>query len=259
MKKIILSLTLLLSVLAISAQDKWVYSLHIVRVEGNLENFEKVQALYMKKVAKIAADKGDIIFWGLLKTYRLDNIDNEGSNNYAFFQSNPNIYSLLSAKNAWWTNATSVLTTEEQAIVTALQSTFTWTADSRHVFAVEGDVQKGVGHFVQFNFASPDDLGGFIAENNALWKPYFEQHMEKMGMTSWGVSRRIAPLGQRSNGNNWSTFATWDMFNSIEELMQYRISATIPAEMLKKSKMGTYNPAGFSNQPIFEILTTTAN
>ena len=43
-----------------------VYSMHFVRIEGNTENLEKIQSLYMQKVATQAAEKGDISFWAFL-------------------------------------------------------------------------------------------------------------------------------------------------------------------------------------------------
>ena len=43
-----------------------VYSMHFVRIEGNTENFEKIQSLYIQKIAKQAAEKGDISFWAFL-------------------------------------------------------------------------------------------------------------------------------------------------------------------------------------------------
>ena len=41
-------------------------------------------------------------------------------------------------------------------------------------------------------------------------------------MVNWGVGRHIAPLSQR-----WSTVVTWDMFESLEDLMKYRIGADL--------------------------------
>ena len=51
--------------------------MHFVRIEGDTEKFEKIQALYMKKVAKQAAEKGDISFWAFLKHVPMDNINDE--------------------------------------------------------------------------------------------------------------------------------------------------------------------------------------
>ena len=60
MKKL-LSLIVLFSTFA-SAQVYQTFSMHFVRVEGDLEAFEKVQSIYMHKVAQDAVEKGDILF-----------------------------------------------------------------------------------------------------------------------------------------------------------------------------------------------------
>ena len=70
----------------------------------------------------------------------------------------------------------------------------------------------------------------FISENQTLWKNYFSSNMKKMNMVNWGVGRHIAPLSQR-----WSTVVTWDMFESLEDLMKYRIGVGPPTP--SKSKM----------------------
>ena len=227
--------------------------MHFVRIEGDTENFEKVQALYMKKVAKQAAEKGDISFWAFLKHVPMDNINDEKRYNYLFVQSNVNIEAMLSDKNSWWNQADAVLSSEEQSIVSALSSTHTWSADSRHIYRDEGSIAKGIGSFIQFNFARPINIEGFIQENLTLWKPYFEKNMESMGMVNWGVGRKLAPLG-----TNWAKVSTWDMFNSLEELMNYRIGYELPADLSKKSKMKEYNPEGFTNMPIFRMIANTA-
>ena len=233
--------------ISLNAQVYQTFSMHAVRVEGDLEAFEKVQSLYMAKVAQNAVDKGDIAFWAFLKRYTPDNIDDEERFNYLFVQSNTNISALLSDKNSWWNNANSVLTQQEQNMVEALSGNFTWTKDTRHVFIDEVSIAKGLGNVIQFNFARPKNLNGFISENKTLWKKHFNSNMSKMGMVNWGVGRKIAPLNQ-----NTSTVVTWDMFNSLEELMQYRVgNQNVVNPALSKSKMGEYSPDGFSNSPIF--------
>ena len=99
MKKL-LPLILLLSTFA-SAQVYQTFSMHFVRVEGDLEAFEKVQSLYMQKVAQKAVEKGDIVFWAFLRRVRMDNIDDEEIMNYLFVQSNKDITAMLSDKNRW--------------------------------------------------------------------------------------------------------------------------------------------------------------
>jgi len=253
MRQLFISMVLVLSTYMIQAQEYGVYSMHFVRIEGNTDDFEKVQSMYMQKVAKQAAEKGDITFWAFLKRVVMDNIDDEERYNYVFVQSNASIEAMLSEKNNWWNHAGEVLSTEEQALVNALSATHTWTADSRHIYLDEGSIAKGLGGFIQFNFARPENVDGFIQENLTLWKPYFEKNMERMGMVNWGVGRKIAPLGA-----NWAKVSTWDMFNTLEELMKYRIGYEMPADLLKKSKMTDYNPDGFMMMPIFQMMANSS-
>ena len=98
MKKL-LSLIVLISTFA-SAQVYQTFSMHFVRVEGDLEAFEKVQSIYMHKVAQDAVEKGDISFWAFLKRIGMDNIDDEKKKNYLFVQSNRDITAMLSDKNS---------------------------------------------------------------------------------------------------------------------------------------------------------------
>ena len=100
MRNLFTSIILFLSNYIIQAQVYGVYSMHFVRIEGNTENFEKIQSLYMQKVAKQAAEKGDISFWAFLKHVPMDNIDDEERYNYVFVQSNVNIEPMLSEKIA---------------------------------------------------------------------------------------------------------------------------------------------------------------
>ncbi|MBT5507209.1 MAG: hypothetical protein HOK17_08745 [Flammeovirgaceae bacterium] len=253
MRQLFISMVLALSTYMIQAQEYGVYSMHFVRIEGNTADFEKVQSMYMQKVAKEATEKGDISFWAFLKRVTMDNIDDEERYNYVFVQSNTSIEAMLSEKNNWWNDAPEVLSAEEQALVSALNATHTWTADSRHIYLDEGSIAKGLGGFIQFNFARPANVDGFIQENLTLWKPYFEKTMDSMGMVNWGVGRKLAPLGA-----NWAKVSTWDMFNTLDELMKYRIGYKLPADLLKKSKMGDHNPDGFMMMPIFQMIANSA-
>ena len=116
------------------------------------------------------------------------------------------------------------------------------------MFVDEISIAKGLGSFIQFNFARPKNLNGFISENKSLWKNFFSTNMDKMNMVNWGVGRKIAPLS-----SEWSTVVTWDMFKSMEDLMKYRVGEG-PNPPSSKSKMRSYNPDGFRNQVIFQAL-----
>ena len=147
----------------LSAQAYQTYSMHFVRIEGDLKAFETVQQMYMQKVAQNAVDNGDIVFWAFLRRVTMDNIDDEERKNYLFVQSNTDVATILSDKNEWWNNANSILSKEEQAIVDALSSKFTLVSDLRHIFQDEVSVIKGLGTHVKFNFASPKNLAVFTA------------------------------------------------------------------------------------------------
>ena len=73
-----------------------------------------------------------------------------------------------------------------------------------------------------------------------------------MDMVNWGVGIKLALLG-----TNWAKVSTQGMFNSLEELSNYRIGAELLADLSKKSKMKEYNPKGFNNMPIFQIIANT--
>ena len=111
-----------------------------------------------------------------------------------------------------------------------------------------------MGKYIQFNFATPKNLAVFISENKTLWKNHFSKHMAKMGMVNWGVGRKIAPIG-----TNTSSVSTWDMFDSLEDLMKYRVGYELPSDVAKKSKMGSYNPDGWKYSPIFNVITFAAS
>ena len=78
----------------------------------------------MKKVAKQATEKGDISIWPFLAHVPMYNINDE-KNNYLFVQSNLNIEAMLGDKNSWWNQVDTVLSSEEQSLVSALSSTHT--------------------------------------------------------------------------------------------------------------------------------------
>ena len=55
----------------------------------------------MKKVAKQAAEKGNISFWAFLKHVPMNNINDGERYNYLFVHSTVNIEVRLSDKNSW--------------------------------------------------------------------------------------------------------------------------------------------------------------
>lgn len=249
-----LALTLLFSVSY--AQENFIFSIHAVQIEGDLEAFEKVESLYMQKVAQAAVDNGDIMGWSFNKTIHLDNINDEENYNYTFIQMSPNIEMLLSEKSNWWMNTAAILSADEQKEVAELSKKFTWKKDVRVLYHTETsfwDEYDGAVAF-QFNFASPKNLDGFIAENKSLWGPYFQENKAKLKMIGWGVATKIHP-----QGHDWSSVVTWDIFKNLADLYQYRIGVEGLTYPLEASKMAIYNPDGFEDRPIHIGLASTKN
>jgi hypothetical protein len=250
MKKILSLLAIVLISINV-AQAQRVYSIHSVRVEGNLQNFEKAQMM-QSKVVQASVNSGDVSGWILLKVVQMDGVDDENGFNYVFAQSADNIDKLLDTKFAWWNNNAKVLSKSEQDDLALLNTSFKWTKDERNVFVTEDDL-PGAGEYVQFNFGRPANATGFISENKALWKPFFKDNMAKLNMGGWGIARRLT--SGTSLGN--TTIMTWDVFKSMNDLMKYRIGFPLPKEMLDKSKMAQYDPNGFTHQQTLKVLSYT--
>lgn len=251
MKKIFLIVAVVLySVTNLSAQK--IFSLHAVRIEGNIAAFEKSQALDAK-VAQDAVNKGDIGFWAVLKVEKFDAIDDEKGYNYVFVQWSNSIDDFLSSKSAWWNNKSKVLSATEQEELKTLSATFTFAKDTRNVFVSEETVSGSGGDYIQFNFGRPLNVAGFIAENKTLWKSFYEKNMTKLNMGGWGVARRLTT----GNDNDSPTVMSWDLFKTLNDLMKYRIGFPVPKEMTDKSKMSQYIPNGFTSQPVFSFIKHT--
>jgi len=250
MKKIISLLAIVLISIHV-AQAQRVYSVHSIRVEGNLQNFEKAQMI-QSKVAQASVNSGDMSGWILLQVVQMDGVDDENGFNYVFAQSANNIDQFLDPKFAWWNNNAKVLSKSEQDDLALLTTSFKWTKDERNVFVTEDDL-PGSGEYVQFNFGRPANMTGFVAENKALWKPFFKDNMAKFNMGGWGIARRLT--SGTSLGN--TSIMTWDVFKSMNDLMKYRIGFALPKELLDKSKMAQYDPNGFTQQQTLKVLAYT--
>lgn len=256
MKKIILIIAVFCTLQVTYAQR--VFSLHGVRIEGNTEAFEKVEAEINAKVAQDAVNKGEILYWGLFKVNKFNSGYDSGEYNYVWVQWSNNIDDLLSKKTAWWNNSDKVLTPAEIEQRKKLGATYKGVKDERNIFVVEDEAYDNNGYpaYYQINFGRPTSVSGFIQENKALWKPFFEKNMSKMNMKVWGVARRLTfPTLETSQ----STVVSWDAFGSLEDLMKYRIGIDVPGydEVIQKSKMNTIMPNGFSYAPIFKVIKAT--
>lgn len=257
MKKIFFLITFLCVGVSLQAQENFLFTIHAVQIEGDLEAFEKVESMYMQRVAQAAVDKGDIMGWSLNKTMHLDNINDEDNYNYVFVQSAKDVNGIVSPKAAWWSNAGNILSAKEQKEVAELQKLFSWKKDVKVLYQVESALwdSKYDGNVVfQFNFGKPKNTNGFIEENKSLWRPFFEANQSKLNMVGWGVARKVHPIGEE-----WSDVVTWDAFKNLGDLYQYRIGVENVNPPTDKSNMQEYNPDGFTNAPIYTGVATTKN
>lgn len=241
--------------LPLFAQENMIFTIHAVHVDGDLNAFEEVEGVYMKKVAQSSVDNGDITGWSFAKTLLPDNMNDEGNFNYIFVQSSASLNDFLDPKINWWENADKVLSEEEQKKVDELRQKFSWKKDVRVIYHVETALwnENYDGPlFFQFNFATPKNRNGFIEENKTLWNNFFEKNMEKLNMVSWGVASKVHPLGK-----DWSSVVTWDGFRSLKDLYQYRIGVEGIQPPQETSKMTEYNPDGFTEMPIYQEIAAT--
>lgn len=254
MKKLFYLLMIACTCLVGTAQDNFLFSIHAVQVEGDLEAFEKVESMYMQRVAQAAVDKGDIMGWSFNKSVHLDNINDEGKFNYIFLQFAPDIESMIGEQANWWNHAGKVLSKKEQEEVAELQKKFTWKKDVRVMYKVEDRLSEDYEGLVafQFNFAKPKNTAGFVEENKTLWKSFFQQNMKKMNLIGWGVATKIHP-----SGADWSDVMTWDVFKNLTDLYKSRIGIDGLTYPQGESKMNEYNPDGFSERPIYVGVATT--
>ena len=257
MKKFLFLVTVFCLGFSAQGQENFLFTIHAVHIEGDLDAFEKVESMYMQRVAQAAVDKGDIMGWSLNKSIFLDNINDEENFNYVFVQSAKNIKDIVSSKAAWWSSAGDILSAKEQEEVAELQKKFSWKKDVKVLYHVESalwDSNYDGTVVFQFNFAKPKNSNGFIEENKTLWRPFFEANNPKLNMVGWGVASKVHPLGEE-----WSDVVTWDAFKNLEDLYQYRIGVEGINPPSDKSNMQTYNPDGFSNSPIYMGIATTKN
>lgn len=257
MKKVFLFFTILSFSFSLQAQENFLFTIHAVQIEGDLEAFEKAESLYMQRVAQAAVDKGDIMGWSFNKSMDLDNINDEEKYNYVFIQSAKDVKGILSPKAAWWSNAGNVLSAKEQKEVAELQKAFTWKKDVKVLYHAESAIWDSnyEGNIAfQFNFAKPKNTKGFIDENKTVWRSFFEANKSKLKMVGWGVASKVHPKGEE-----WSDVVTWDAFKNMEDLYQYRIGVDGIDPPTEKSNMQEYNPNGFTNSPIYVGIATTKN
>ena len=114
----------------------------------------------------------------------------------------------------------------------------------------------GLAETYVVNFGKPDNLNGFVEENRNLWKPLFQGliESEETGLISWGVRTTIYPLGSNTN----HTVFTYDGYSSLSHALKALetsyLDNNVDSVALEQSKMSEYDPNGFSDIIIYQIV-----
>ena len=236
MKKLVF-LSLLFAVTLVSAQD--VFNAHYRHVKPeNVVEFEKLESEYWQKIAQKAVNAGEIEYWALLRRVNTIGLA-ETEPTHVFITGYSSLEKAFDTPTAWWSKGDQSKGTMN--ISDAVINQFWKTEDNL----------QGEAKYVIFNYATPKDLDGFVKENTALWKPYFEKNKAKSGMTSWGMATKIAP-----HAKGYSTVLTWDGFNQLSEAMRHlSYGGSIDSSILAKTKMNEINPDGFNTRAVMEIIS----
>ena len=219
---------------------------HPVQVPGNqVETFEKIQTEYVQKIAQDAVDKGNLGAWALLKAFNATSEDY----NYLWVHLYQDVDQVVD-KFTWWANSEEVLGIKPDILYGDIDAK----ADRRYFYkmelAINGDSD---GEWVILNFGNPDNVDQFLKDSEKIVMPHFEKMMNKSGMLGWGVATKITPQGKNSQGGDYATAMTYDVYDNLKNVMLH-MSGGAAIEGLPIDKL---TPANFSIRGIFRVITGT--
>ena len=219
---------------------------HPVQVPGNqVETFEKIQTEYVQKIAQDAVDKGNLGAWALLKAFNATSEDY----NYLWVHLYQDVDQVVD-KFTWWANSEEVLGIKPDILYGDIDAK----ADRRYFYkmelAINGDSD---GEWVILNFGNPDNVDQFLKDSEKIVMPHFEKMMNKSGMLGWGVATKITPQGKNSQGGDYATAMTYDIYDNLKNVMLH-MSGGAAIEGLPIDKL---TPANFSIRGIFRVITGT--
>ena len=219
---------------------------HPVQVPGDqVETFEKIQTEYVQKIAQDAVDKGNLGAWALLKAFNATSEDY----NYLWVHLYQDVDQVVD-KFTWWANSEEVLGIKPDILYGDIDAK----ADRRYFYkmelAINGDSD---GEWVILNFGNPDDVEQFLKDSEKIVMPHFEKMMNKSGMLGWGVATKITPQGKNSQGGDYATAMTYDVYDNLKNVMLH-MSGGAAIEGLPIDKL---TPANFSIRGIFRVITGT--
>jgi len=219
---------------------------HPVQVPGDqVETFEKIQTEYVQKIAQDAVDKGNLGAWALLKAFNATSEDY----NYLWVHLYQDVDQVVD-KFTWWANSEEVLGIKPDILYGDIDAK----ADRRYFYkmelAIDGDSD---GEWVILNFGNPDNVEQFLKDSEKIVMPHFEKMMNKSGMLGWGVATKITPQGKNSQGGDYATAMTYDIYDNLKNVMLH-MSGGAAIEGLPIDKL---TPANFSIRGIFRVITGT--
>ena len=219
---------------------------HPVQVPGDqVETFEKIQTEYVQKIAQDAVDKGNLGAWALLKAFNATSEDY----NYLWVHLYQDVDQVVD-KFSWWANSEEVLGIKPDILYGDIDTK----ADRRYFYkmelAIDGDSD---GEWVILNFGNPDNVEQFLKDSEKIIMPHFEKMMNKSGMLGWGVATKITPQGKNSQGGDYATAMTYDIYDNLKNVMLH-MSGGAAIEGLPIDKI---TPANFSIRGIFRVITGT--
>ena len=219
---------------------------HPVQVPGDqIETFEKIQTEYVQKIAQDAVDKGNLGAWALLKAFNATSEDY----NYLWVHLYQDVDQVVD-KFTWWANSEEVLGIKPDILYGDIDAK----ADRRYFYkmelAINGDSD---GEWVILNFGNPDNVDQFLKDSEKIVMPHFEKMMNKSGMLGWGVATKITPQGKNSQGGDYATAMTYDIYDNLKNVMLH-MSGGAAIEGLPIDKL---TPANFSIRGIFRVITGT--
>ena len=219
---------------------------HPVQVPGDqVETFEKIQTEYVQKIAQDAVDKGNLGAWALLKAFNATSEDY----NYLWVHLYQDVDQVVD-KFTWWANSEEVLGIKPDILYGDIDAK----ADRRYFYkmelAIDGDSD---GEWVILNFGNPDNVEQFLKDSEKIVMPHFEKMMNKSGMLGWGVATKITPQGKNSQGGDYATAMTYDVYDNLKNVMLH-MSGGAAIEGLPIDKL---TPANFSIRGIFRVITGT--
>ena len=219
---------------------------HPVQVPSDqVETFEKIQTEYVQKIAQDAVDKGNLGAWALLKAFNATSEDY----NYLWVHLYQDVDQVVD-KFTWWVNSEEVLGIKPDILYGDIDAK----ADRRYFYkmelAINGDSD---GEWVILNFGNPDNVDQFLKDSEKIVMPHFEKMMNKSGMLGWGVATKITPQGKNSQGGDYATAMTYDIYDNLKNVMLH-MSGGAAIEGLPIDKL---TPANFSIRGIFRVITGT--